>query len=230
MKLIKSLSVLLFVFSVFFIFAVKVNAQGGGGGQPNCFNADRNDGGVNINPDAPPSFFVGKIDNVVRLACNDAHRAFNGGPLNASKCYIVGISAIPIQIEAPKSGALCREALAAAPNITPPSPSPSPPGTSATGTAGTGRFECGSGTGNDCINDNPIVKDLKIIMNVLSGAVGITVLAVMIFAGIQYSSSGGDPQRVAQAKQRIINAVIALVAWFFLYAVLDWFLPGGLFK
>ncbi len=99
-----------------------------------------------------------------------------------------------------------------------------PPGS---GGAATGRFEC---TGDACVTDNPITRFLITVVNFLSALVGIIVIAVIIIAGIQYTTSGGNPQQAAQAKKRIINAVTALVAFFFLFAILQWLIPGGIFK
>lgn len=101
-----------------------------------------------------------------------------------------------------------------------------PPATSGSATT-TGRFEC---TGDACVNDNPITKFLVTVINFLSALIGIIVIAVIIIAGIQYTTSGGNPQQTAQAKKRIINAITALVAFFFLFAILQWLIPGGIFK
>ncbi len=79
-----------------------------------------------------------------------------------------------------------------------------------------------------CINRNPIVILAKLVINILSALVGIVVIAVIIIAGIQYSSSGGNPQQAAESKKRIVNAMIALIAYFMLFVVLQWLIPGGL--
>lgn len=83
--------------------------------------------------------------------------------------------------------------------------------------------------GGSCINDNYIVIMAKWAINILSAVVGVVVVAVIVFAGIEYSSSGGDPNRTAAAKSRIINAIVALAAYMFLYIILQWLIPGGLF-
>lgn len=83
--------------------------------------------------------------------------------------------------------------------------------------------------GGNCINNNYLVIMAKWAINILSALVGVVVVAVIVFAGIEYSSSAGDPGRVAAARSRIINAVIALVAYMFLYVALQWLIPGGLF-
>jgi len=67
-------------------------------------------------------------------------------------------------------------------------------------------------------------------INILGGLVGITVVGVIAFAGIEYSSSRDNPQRVAAARQRITNAMIALVSYMIMMAFLQWIVPGGIFR
>lgn len=62
----------------------------------------------------------------------------------------------------------------------------------------------------------------------LTAGVGIVVTIMIIVGGIQYASSGGDPQAVTAAKQRIRNALLALLAYAFVFAVLEWLIPGDL--
>lgn len=65
-------------------------------------------------------------------------------------------------------------------------------------------------------------------INLLSSIVGLVIVASIIVGGIQYSSSGGDPQKAAKAKTRITNSLIAFLAFIFLYAFLQFIIPGGL--
>lgn len=80
-----------------------------------------------------------------------------------------------------------------------------------------------------CVNENPIVATLRTIVNFLTVGVGMVITIVIIIAGIQYSTSQGDPQKAAKARGRAINAVVALAAYIFLSAFLQWVIPGGLF-
>lgn len=68
---------------------------------------------------------------------------------------------------------------------------------------------------------NPAIK-------FLSAGVGLIVTIMIIIAGIQYSMAGGDPQKVAAAKSKITNAIVALVTYIFFFALLQWLWPGGL--
>jgi len=85
-------------------------------------------------------------------------------------------------------------------------------------------------TGASCLSADDctlIKKYVNPIIAVLGALVGIAVVIGLIVGGIQYSSSGGDPQKVASAKGHIQKALVALVAFVFLYALLQWLIPGG---
>lgn len=80
-----------------------------------------------------------------------------------------------------------------------------------------------------CLEHNPLVKWTLIGINFLAAGAGIIIAVSIVVAGIQYASSGSNPQQVAAAKSRIISAIVALLAFFFLYAFLQWLVPGGIF-
>lgn len=77
--------------------------------------------------------------------------------------------------------------------------------------------------------DNPIVKDLNQAVNFLAALVGVVVVGTIILGGIQYTMAGDNPSALGAAKQRIINGLIALLAFLFMYAFLQWLVPGGAF-
>lgn len=85
---------------------------------------------------------------------------------------------------------------------------------------------CTSSTGGKttgCATEGYITS----IINILSASVGIIVVIMLIVGGIQYSSAGGDPSRIAAAKKRIYSALLALITFLFLFALLQWLVPGG---
>ena len=82
---------------------------------------------------------------------------------------------------------------------------------------------------NQCLQGNPIVKDLNDIVTILSALVGVVVVGVIILGGMQYAMAGDKAEAVSAAKQRIINGLIALVAYLFIFAFLQWIVPGGIF-
>ncbi len=82
---------------------------------------------------------------------------------------------------------------------------------------------------NGDLAQNPIIKWIEFFINVLS----VTILAggsVMIaWAGIQYMSARDNAQSVQAAKEKIWNVIFGLFAYFFLYAFIQWIIPGGVF-
>lgn len=82
-------------------------------------------------------------------------------------------------------------------------------------------------TTKSCLQKNPIVKDLNLIVNILAGTASIVVVGVLIAGGIQYALAG-NPQAAAAARKRITNALIAFVSFIFIWAFLQWLIPGGL--
>lgn len=76
----------------------------------------------------------------------------------------------------------------------------------------------------------PFLRDyVSPAIKALSGAVGVVVLIMIAWGGLQYTSSRDNPQQTAQAKDHISNAVLALIMYVFMVAFLNWLVPGGLF-
>jgi hypothetical protein len=65
-------------------------------------------------------------------------------------------------------------------------------------------------------------------VKVLAGLVAVFVTLSIIIAGIQYSAAADDASKVGAAKNRIRNALIALLAYIFLLAFVRYLLPGGI--
>lgn len=82
------------------------------------------------------------------------------------------------------------------------------------------------GTSADC--KTLYEKYINPFVRLLTAAVGVLAVLMIVIGGVQYSSAGSDPQKVAAAKQRIINAIIGLVAYIFLFGFLNWVVPGGI--
>ncbi|HSX46175.1 MAG TPA: pilin, partial [Candidatus Saccharimonadia bacterium] len=75
-----------------------------------------------------------------------------------------------------------------------------------------------------------IAKYVNPTINLLAAVFGTIAVLSIIIGGINFSTSEGDPQKAGRAKQRITNTVIALVAFIFFYAFLQFLIPGGLFN
>lgn len=64
----------------------------------------------------------------------------------------------------------------------------------------------------------------------LTSIAAVFIVIQIIIGGIQYSSAGGDPSKVAAARKRISNAIFTLAAFIFLWAFLQYAIPGGVTK
>jgi hypothetical protein len=84
--------------------------------------------------------------------------------------------------------------------------------------------------GNSVSCSNIIKNYINPIILFLGAGVGLVIIIMTVIGGIQYITSGGDPNHVAEAKKRIANALLALVTWIIIWAFLEWIIPGGLFK
>lgn len=96
--------------------------------------------------------------------------------------------------------------------------------TSITYTTNGGNQVCPSGNGN------VIITFLIYIIKFLGGLVGLIVVLMIIIGGVQYITSGGNPQAVGAAKKRIVNAIIALVLYIMMFGILEYLIPGGIFS
>lgn len=83
--------------------------------------------------------------------------------------------------------------------------------------------------GDGTIENNPIITYLKGIIQFLSVGVGLVITIAIVISGIQYSASRDNPQVVQMATKRLTNAMIALLMFIFMTAIINFLIPGGLF-
>lgn len=88
---------------------------------------------------------------------------------------------------------------------------------------------CTGANTRSCLASTPLYKDINTVVQVLSALVGVVVVGTIIVGGIQYMTASDNAQAVTSAKSKMTNALIALLAFLFLYAFLQWLIPGGLF-
>ena len=77
---------------------------------------------------------------------------------------------------------------------------------------------------------NAIMDLIFAIVRFLSTGVGLVLVGSMIWGGIQYTGSRGDPQATALAVKRIRANIIALLLFVFAYALLNFIVPGAILK
>lgn len=89
-------------------------------------------------------------------------------------------------------------------------------------------FGCLGNSGPDDMG--PIEDVLYAIIRFLSIGVGIVIIGSIILAGIQYSTSEGNPETTQASKNRIQSAVVGLLIYIFAFAIVQFLVPGGVFR
>lgn len=82
----------------------------------------------------------------------------------------------------------------------------------------------------DVDGGNPVMSIVIQVINFLAVGVGIAVVGGIAWGGIVYASSNGDPGKTKQAITIIVNAVVGLLLFIFMYAFINFLVPGGLFN
>jgi ACR3 family arsenite efflux pump ArsB len=88
--------------------------------------------------------------------------------------------------------------------------------------------------GSNCIKkggnekDNVLYVYLTAILKFLAATVGIAVVAGVAFGGIKYSLAQGQPGKQAEAVTTIVNAVLGLILYVLMFAILNFLIPGGI--
>ncbi|MDR0591015.1 MAG: hypothetical protein LBG75_00385 [Candidatus Nomurabacteria bacterium] len=108
-------------------------------------------------------------------------------------------------------------------------------GTSTTGTTSSGGAKDGcSQTSVIVVNCDDqgggIFAILNIVLNIMTVGVGILALVGVTLAAFTYTTAGGSMEKVQKSKERILQVVIGIIAWGVLYVVLQFLIPGGVFK
>lgn len=82
-----------------------------------------------------------------------------------------------------------------------------------------------------CSSNNPEYTDPRIIIGngikTVLGIIGSVALAVFIYGGVLWLTSGGNETRIKKGKDVILWATLGLVIIFAAYAIVGFFLGGG---
>jgi hypothetical protein len=71
---------------------------------------------------------------------------------------------------------------------------------------------------------------LALIINILTGAIGIACTVGIVWSGIIWGTAAGDIGKVKMAQKRIIEIVTGMVVLALMWAFLNWLIPGGVFN
>lgn len=91
--------------------------------------------------------------------------------------------------------------------------------------------------GNNCVpigggtlESNPIMIYVFALLRMASMLVGIATVGGFIWGGVLYVTARANAGQVEKAKLVMINATIGLLLFIFMYAILQFLVPGGLFN
>jgi len=88
---------------------------------------------------------------------------------------------------------------------------------------------CAQTNSSSCAATDIISNWINPALTFLSIGFGVLAAIMIVIGGIQYSASAGDPQAAAAAKNRIMNVAIAIIAYFLIFALLKFIIPGSKF-
>lgn len=84
-----------------------------------------------------------------------------------------------------------------------------------------------TGTG---VQATPVFALLLAAVNFLSIGVGIVVIGGILWGAFLYITANGNSGKTEQAMSIVVNSVIGLFVYAFLFAIVNFLVPGGLFK
>lgn len=74
-----------------------------------------------------------------------------------------------------------------------------------------------------------LMRTLNIVINVALGIIGFVAVVMIIFGGIQYTTSAGDATKVTKAKNTILYGIVGLVIALLAFAIVN-FVLVNIFK
>lgn len=80
------------------------------------------------------------------------------------------------------------------------------------------------------LQDNPIFFYLRYFLMFLAGGVGLAVVGGIVAGAYLYITARANASQVQQGQTMITNSVIGLLLFIFMYAILQFIIPGGVFQ
>lgn len=93
----------------------------------------------------------------------------------------------------------------------------------------TSLIACDQTGGGGDIENSGVWGILILTIQILSAGVGVLAVGGIVYGSILYTSSGGNPEQTKKAISIITNVVIGLLAYIFMFAIINYLIPGGLF-
>lgn len=71
---------------------------------------------------------------------------------------------------------------------------------------------------------------MLMVINFAAVGVGIAVVGGIVYGGIRYTTANGNASSAQQGIMIIVNAVIGLVLFIMMYAIINFLVPGGVLR
>jgi hypothetical protein len=84
--------------------------------------------------------------------------------------------------------------------------------------------------GGNTLESNPIMVYLFGVLKIISGLVGLAAVGGFVWGGILYITARANAGQVEKAKLVMINATLGIILFVFMYAILNFIIPGGFFS
>ncbi len=78
--------------------------------------------------------------------------------------------------------------------------------------------------------ENQIIYLLKRAIYIFYGIIGVLAVVMIIVAGVIYATAGDSDEKVRTAKTMIKNTVIGIILFMFMTIILEFLIPGGVFR
>lgn len=87
--------------------------------------------------------------------------------------------------------------------------------------------QCGSGSGPAA---NPIWGILLLVITIMTAGVGLLAVGGLVYGAILYTTAQNNSGQITKAKETIANVIIGLILFAFMWSLLQFLIPGGVFK
>lgn len=84
------------------------------------------------------------------------------------------------------------------------------------------------GGGN--INDNIIFRFLVTVIQFVSVGVGLAVTGGILYGSFLYMTARANAGQVERGRNTIVNAIVGLLLFIFMYAIVEFLIPGNIFS
>lgn len=78
--------------------------------------------------------------------------------------------------------------------------------------------------------ENPIFFYLRGILMFMAGGVGLAVVGGIVYGAYMYITARGNAAQTQNGQNIIINAIVGLLLFIFMFAILQFLIPGGIFR